>query len=68
LITASPSSAEPGQHHLLAGHRILPTEEPDLISIAALPDAGQVLRRLFPAHHAGQPKQRNCAARWTEIE
>jgi hypothetical protein len=55
------------QHHLLAGHRILPTEQPDLVPTAALPDAGQVLRRLLPAAMRRQCKQQNWTVSWTEI-
>jgi hypothetical protein len=56
-----------GQHHLLAGHRILPTEQPDLVPAAALPDAGQVLRSLLPACHEKQGKPQNWTVSWTEI-
>jgi len=42
-----------GQHHLPAGHRVLPTEEPHLVPAAPPPDAGDILRSLLPACHRG---------------
>jgi hypothetical protein len=47
----------------------LPTEEPDLVATAALPDSGQVLWSRLPACHEGRSNQRiwtNHGSHWSE--
>ena len=56
-----------GQHHLLAGHRVGPTEDPDLVRAAALPDAGEIPLTPLPARHEGQCRPRSGTGSWTKV-